>query len=147
MGQIIQAKAADIIPCQSRVSVEQLAKLFPFFKEGKHLELFPPAVHRISRGDIVLNGHHRLVLADLFDVELNIYRAEDELDLITEESYPQLDPLYISETNNLIRGNYSCGERYAFNMHSVGCNTIRNLREKNDVTLERVERFRRYYPL
>ena len=146
MGRIIQRKAADLIPCQTNVSLSQLAKLFHFFKERKHQELFPPVIHSISGGDIVLNGHHRLVLADLFDVQLNIYRAEDELDLITVESYPQLNQTYISETNNLIRGNYSCGERYAFNIRSGGYNSIRDLREKNGVTIERIERFIGYSP-
>ncbi len=146
MGQIIQRKAADLIPSQPNVSLSQLAKLLPFFKERKHQELFPPAIHPVSGGDVVLNGHHRLVLADLFDVELNIYRAEDELDLMDIKSYPQLNPTYISETNNLIRGNYSCGERYAVNMREGGYNSIRDLREKNSVTLERIERFIRLYP-
>ncbi len=141
MGQIIHAKASEIIPCQAIVSMSRLCSLLPFFREGKQAKLFPSVICHVSLGDLVLNGHHRLVLADLFDVSLDIYRMDGPDDLIREASHPLLNRYYFAETNGVIAQNYRNAERWAQEMHSCGYHSIHDLRLKNDITLRKLEEY------
>lgn len=146
MGQIIQRKAAGLIPIQQSVQVDALRYLLPFFKKRKHTKLFPPVIRSCGPGIIVLNGHNRLVLADLFDVPLNMYRMDHRNDEIDPRSYPDLMDWdkqkvqdYLFETNYVIGWNYCKAERWALEMQSRGYHTIQDLHKKNGITLAGLE--------
>ncbi|MDI6738470.1 MAG: hypothetical protein QME12_08245 [Nanoarchaeota archaeon] len=106
MGTIIRLNPADVIPYQTYVVLDKVAKVLPFFRESRHCNLFPCVVGQLSAGRVVIDGHHRFLLADLFGAGLNAYLAESESDLMDLRAFPQYDSDLLLKANILIAFTY-----------------------------------------
>ena len=98
MGRIMTQKASLVRPSENGIRAKDLASLLPFFKEGRQGNLFPAAV-RTFPDFMAINGHHRLFLADLFDVEIGMFGVEREYDLMHISDFPGWDGAYLWEQN------------------------------------------------
>lgn len=127
MGLIIRQKAELVRPSQRRICIEGLAGLLQFFKEGRHGELFPPAV-RTFPDFMAIDGHHRLFLADLFDLELDMYCVEREGDLMRRDEFPQYDGHFLWETNIVVAFNYDKIPRCVGSLEKGGIVTFEDMR-------------------
>jgi hypothetical protein len=91
----------------------------------------PPAVVRIepkTQRLVIIDGHHRLCIADLFGDNYDLFVADNNLDYMTPEIAPALSEEQLFKSNDLIRARF---DQVLINYNQIKCpRKIRQLREK-----------------
>lgn len=94
MGYFTQLKTADIAPREAFAPQKERRFLYIWglidcYLQGEGDSIAPPAVKRLDDIKYVtVDGHHRLLVADLFKGETRVYVPESKLDIFTEEMLP-----------------------------------------------------------
>jgi hypothetical protein len=116
MGQIVTLETRVIKPSQTYLRPEydcppgresSLAYHFRIYHEGKEDSLMPSAIRMDPyRGDyITIDGHHRIVMADLFGRKVKAYLVENSWDIINVDKFAKTEEhrKTLTWTNHLIK--------------------------------------------
>jgi hypothetical protein len=69
--EILMVRAQDTSPTLPEIlNPAKLWRIDPYFRDGRHSELEPATLLKTSAGLLVFNGHHRLALGMIYDIEL-----------------------------------------------------------------------------
>ncbi len=117
MGYFTRLKTADIIPREntsaprSDVRFIYLAELIGCCLEENGDSIVPPAVKMADAGWWTVDGHNRLLVADLFLRESNVYVPSHKLDFFTEDITPGVPEFMRKDLNSTIERTFDSANK------------------------------------
>lgn len=130
MGYIVPVKSANVLVTEFTLDLHSIEGILRCVKKGIFHDLPPPAVKETLEGYYVLDGHHRLSIADLINEEINIYVARSSNDEMEHCHYPQFDSISLKVTNHQISMKYHMSKFDNEACSARGVSTIHELRTK-----------------
>lgn len=152
MGRIINSGNLLIRPTEDDIRYSSLKKLLPYFTKRLR-ELDPPPL-RFYTGlsldghcYLALDGHHKLILAELFSVTIDVFVADHMMDEITFNDVPHIATSKYVKSNESIELRWDYAIKQASELAKLGIVTIRDLRMKYDFlrSRETLEEYLRPY--
>jgi len=152
MGKIIRMKTGLLVPTENLLDKESdltsFKRLYSCFCEGKqdNVLLFPV---RKSLEDekkfLILDGHHKAIIADLFDVDFSVFIVRDKNDFINK-SYFFKDSLWNNDYSSIKRMNENINYRFDYSVKKINplIDSIKKLRMKHE-SLESIKRLGKYF--
>lgn len=127
MGHFTRLKTTEIWPREivsspkSDIRFLYLAQLIECYLEGINDHIPPPVVKRNKKGWVAVDGHNRLLVADLFLGDTEVYVPESANDGFLRGILPGVSPFMLRDLNDSIsrafdaadRVNYLDGESFA----------------------------------
>ncbi|MCH8004200.1 MAG: ParB-like nuclease domain-containing protein [Nanoarchaeota archaeon] len=131
MGELVQVRTKLIRPMEDELFPTFLDYVLSHYVFNQQQKLNPPAVRAHEDGYFVLDGHHRLVIADLHGVEsIDVYVAEHSHDILKPEQVPSISEDALDSTNSTIDNNFDVAIRFANKLEEMGLRTFTDLRNK-----------------
>ena len=119
-------------PTQPDLEESRINSLLSYYFKHRRAPGPPAALKQEPNGQKfdILDGHHRLVLADLFNIDEDLFLVEHAEDCITQDIAPGLNEEQIKETNERIKSRFNYVDHIAWNFKKNYPPTIKALREK-----------------
>lgn len=105
MGKVLRLDSRDIFETQGYIQSKKVVKNLIMRQMGVPL---PPisCIHSESGKYLIINGHTRAALDDLFSIQSRVYVPEDCEDLINYADFPDVSSRFIDEENWYISGRW-----------------------------------------
>ena len=126
MGYTVRLSPGVARPTQKRIDYTSLGWMLHLYKEGREHELLPP-VARYFPEHFSIDGHNRMLLADLFHRDLDVYVPKHEEDILDPSRFPSQKEA-VAETNLRIQTAFGVVIRSAAQMEKEGIMTFEDLR-------------------
>lgn len=134
MGYITRLKTSEIRPREFDTLISgkrliYLCDIIDCYLSRKESEVVPVAVKKTNNEYVVVDGHHRLLVADLFRGEAEVYIPSHNGDFFTEKMIPGVPEFMRNDLNNTIRRIYNLAEKISWLGQGVSFSDIRNTEE------------------
>lgn len=135
MGSFTRLKTADILPREFSIPKKDarfsyIWWLIDSYLAGDGDSIAPPAVKKLDDLKyITVDGHHRLLVADLFLGESGVYIPSHPLDFFTEEMTPGLSEFARDDLNSTIERIFPVADRIYLLKEGASFSDIRQMEE------------------
>jgi hypothetical protein len=122
MGIFIKLKTNETRPREIALPITERRLLYLWglidcYLQNKGEEIVPPAVKMLDEGKYVtVDGHHRLLIADLFYGESKVYVPEHKMDVFTTEMIPGVCEFARKDLNSTIERIFDIADKI-FHVH------------------------------
>lgn len=135
MGYFTQLKTADIKPGELSIPTKErrfiyLWGLIDCYLSGEEDTIVPAAVKKLDSDKwIIVDSHHRLLVADLFKGESRVYVPTHKQDFFTGKLIPSCPEFMIKDLNGTIERMYDLAEKVIHLEEGINLSDIRRADE------------------
>ena len=143
MGKIIETYAGSLRPIQLTLVRDDFRNLLKLYDKGRFSDLLPSIARYLNDEEIaVINGAHRTIISEVTGLDARLYIPENEVDLISGDSFPAVAAKHIEDANNSIKFGFPVVPSYVSNVEKSRIKTFDDLMEEYKIhTLDDIRKF------